>query len=103
MEFFMTLADAAAGGREQNLWSTLMMVGVAIVFFYFILWRPEKKRRKSMEAKRNSIQKGDQVTAMGIIGKVTKVDEDRVTIQTGGDTKIDMLKAAVTDVTPAST
>ncbi|MCB1108246.1 MAG: preprotein translocase subunit YajC [Chlamydiia bacterium] len=98
---FNLLADAAAA-PTQNLWQTVMMIGVAVVFFYFILWRPEKKRRKAMETKRSSMQKGDQVTAMGIIGKVVKIDDATVTITTGGDTKIEMLKAAITDVTPAS-
>ena len=97
---FQLLAQAAA--PAQNLWQTVMMIGVAVVFFYFILWRPEKKRRKTMETKRNSMQKGDQVTAMGIIGKVVKIDEATVTISTGGDTKIEILKAAITDVTPAA-
>ena len=97
---FNLLAQAAA--PTQNLWQTVMMIGVAVVFFYFILWRPEKKRRKTMETKRSSMQKGDQVTAMGIIGKVIKIDEATVTISTGGDTKIEILKAAITDVTPAA-
>ena len=97
---FTLLAEAAA--PAQNLWQTFMMIGVAVVFFYFILWRPEKKRRKQMETQRSSMKKGDQVTAMGIVGKVVKIEEKTVTISTGGDTKIDILKAAVTEVTPAA-
>ena len=47
-----------------------MMIGVAIIFFYFILWRPESKRRKELETKRKGLKKGDRVVvAGGILGR----------------------------------
>ncbi len=90
------LADAM---RDQNLWQTLMMLGVAVVFFYFILWRPEKKRRKAMETKRSSLKQGDQVTAMGIIGEVSKIEDNAVILSMVDGNKIKVLKAAITEVT----
>lgn len=87
--------------KDQNLWQTLMMLGVAIVFFYFILWRPEKKRRREMDKKRSGLQKGDQVTAMGIIGEVAKIEETAVVLSMVDGNKIKVLKAAITEVTPA--
>lgn len=74
----------------------IVMIGIALVFFYFILWRPEKKRRQALEAKRNSIAKGDKVTAMGIVGTVDEIRETTVVliVESG---KIEILKAAVTD------
>ena len=90
------LADAL---RDPNLWQTLMMLGVAIVFFYFILWRPEKKRRKAMETKRSSLKKGDTVTAMGIIGEVDQIEETAVILKMIDGAKIKVLKAAITEVT----
>ena len=91
------LADAAAGG-QQNLAQTGIMILVAILFFYFILWRPEQKRRKALEAKRNSIKKGDKVTAMGIVGTIVKMTDQTVTLMTAGETKIEVLKPAITEV-----
>ncbi len=61
----------APGG--QGFTQTLVMIGIALIFFYFILWRPEQKRRRTMEDQRGSMKKGDRVTAMGIIGTMVRV------------------------------
>ena len=76
----------------------LMMLGVACLFFYVIMWRPEQKRRKEMEDKRNNLKKGDRVTAMGIIGTVHRVQEHTVILKMYDDSKIEFLKAAINDV-----
>ena len=44
-------AEGSAPARESNMWQTFIVLGIAIVFFYFILWRPEQKRRKAMAKK----------------------------------------------------
>ena len=98
MTFFShLLADAAPAG-QQNLAQTGIMVLVALLFFYFILWRPEQKRRKAIEAKRNALKKGDRVTAMGIVGTIVKLSDTTVVISTAGETKIEVLKPAITEV-----
>lgn len=88
----------AFAGQDQNLMHTILMLGVGILFFYFILWRPEQKRKKMLEEKKNSIKKGSKVKAMGIVGTVLKVEEDTVVLSTCDSTKIEMLKSAITDV-----
>ncbi|MBI3236309.1 MAG: preprotein translocase subunit YajC [Chlamydiales bacterium] len=90
--------EAAPAAKENNLTQTLIMIGVALVFFYFILWRPEQKRRKQMDHLRTSLKKGDRVTAMGIIGTVVKVQETTVILAMCDGAKIEVLKAAITDV-----
>jgi preprotein translocase subunit YajC len=87
-------APAQSSGYMQSL----IMILLAIVFFYFILWRPEQKRRKEQEARRSSLKKGDKVTAMGIIGTIDKVEENTIIIKTIDGSKIEILKAAVTEV-----
>ncbi|MBI2742814.1 MAG: preprotein translocase subunit YajC [Chlamydiales bacterium] len=92
-------ADAAeAPARENNFMQTLIMIGIALVFFYFILWRPEQKRRKAMEKQRSSLKKGDRVTAMGIVGTVFKVQDATVILKMVDGAKIEVLKGAITDV-----
>lgn len=88
--------------RDAGLWQTLTMVAIALIFFYFILWRPEQKRRKEVDAKRDSMRKGDKVTAMGIIGTVSKVQEHTVILKMVDGAKIEFLKAAISEVLPAS-
>jgi preprotein translocase subunit YajC len=99
-------ADEAATGQAPakggNFVQTLLMIGIAIVFFYFILWRPEQKRRKTMEAQRSAMKKGDRVTAMGIIGKIVKVQDTTVILSMVDGAKIEVLKAAITDVQPGT-
>lgn len=81
---------------------TFIMIGIALVFFYFILWRPEQKRRKAGEAMRSSLKKGDRVTAMGIVGRVDKINDQTVILKMIDGAKIEMLKAAITEVQPGT-
>jgi len=99
----MSLYLAAAEGvaRDQNMVQTLIMVGVAIVFFYFILWRPEQKRRKKLEALRKSLKRGDKVIAMGIRATVDDVKERTVILKQVDGSKIEMLTAAITEIEAA--
>ena len=97
------LADeVAAQGRQQSMWSTFMMIGIALLFFYLILWRPEQKRRKKMEQQRNTMSKGDRVTAMGIVGTLAKVNESTVILKMVDGAKIEVLKNAISDVQPST-
>lgn len=96
----MLLAEGEGGAPpQQGLLQTAVMIGIAILFFYVILWRPEQKRRKALEEQRNKLKKGDRVTAMGIIGTVDKVDKDSVILKMVDGSKIEMLAAAITEVT----
>jgi preprotein translocase subunit YajC len=90
--------EAAPAGGQGSLTQTLIMIGVALVFFYFILWRPEQKRRKQMESVRSALKKGDRITAMGIIGTVVKVQDNSVIVALYDGAKMEILKAAITDV-----
>jgi len=96
--FSLMAQDEAAPPRDQGMWQTLALIGIALVFFYFILWRPEQKRRRELENKRSSLQKGDKVTAMGIIGKVVRVGEHTIILSMYDGSKVEFLKAAITDV-----
>ena len=89
---------AAPAEKSNNFMQTIIMIAVALVFFYFILWRPEQKRRKAMEQQRSSIKKGDRVTAMGIVGTVVTIQDTTLILKMVDGAKIEVLKAAVTDV-----
>jgi preprotein translocase subunit YajC len=85
---------------DQGFWQTLVMIAIALAFFYMILWRPEQKRRKAMEQQRSALKKGDRVTAMGIIGTVSNISENTIVLKMIDGAKIEFLKAAITDVIP---
>jgi preprotein translocase subunit YajC len=88
--------------RDQGLWQTLTMVAMALIFFYFILWRPEQKRRKAMEDQRSSMKKGDKVTAMGIIGTVIRIEDQTVILKMYDGSKIQVLKGAINEIIPGT-
>jgi preprotein translocase subunit YajC len=90
-------AQNAAPPQANSTMSMLIMVGIAAVFFYFILWRPEQKRRKAAEQMRSALKKGDKVTAMGLVGKIDRINEQTVVLKMV-EGKIEVLKAAITDV-----
>lgn len=83
LQFLDAAADAQqAGGLLSMVPMLLIMVGV----FYFMIIRPENKRKKEAEQLRSGIKNGDKVTTIGgITGKVVDVKEDRFVIETGAD------------------
>jgi preprotein translocase subunit YajC len=87
---------------DQGFLQMLMIFAICGLFFYLILWKPEQKRRKAMEDVRNSLKKGDRVTAMGILGTVIRVQENTVIIKLYDGAKMEVLKGAITEVTPGS-
>lgn len=94
--------DAAPAARQQTMWHTFMMIGIALLFFYMILWRPEQKRRKKMQEQRTSMKKGDRVTAMGIVGTLEKVEKETVILKMVDGAKIEVMTAAISNVQPAA-
>ncbi len=66
--------------------TTLIMLVVMIALFYFMLIRPENKRKKEAEELRSSIKNGDKITTIGgITGTVVNVKDDKFVIETGAD------------------
>ena len=90
---------AQAGGGAGILMSILPFV-LMIAVFYFLLIRPQKKQEKQTAAMRNSLSVGDEITTIGgIIGRVTHVKDDVITIESGADrNKIRIRKSAVATV-----
>ncbi len=93
---------AVAPAQGNNLSQTLMLLGFGALFFYFLLWRPERKRRKALEQQRNSIKKGDRVTTAGIVGTVAKIQENTLILKMVDGSKIEVLKSAISDVQPGN-
>lgn len=66
--------------------STILMLVIMIAIFYFMLIRPENKRKKEAEEMRTALKTGDQITTIGgIVGTVVHVKDDKFVIETGAD------------------
>ncbi len=75
-------ADMAAMGGT----STIIMLVIMVAIFYFMLIRPENKRKKEAEQMRSSLKVGDEITTIGgIQGKVVSVKDEKFVIETGAD------------------
>ena len=89
---------AAAAGKEGGMYQSLIMIGIFIVFSYFILYRPEQKRKKRLQSLRQNLKKGDRVVAMGIRATVDEVREKTVILTHVDGSKMEMVSAAITEV-----
>ena len=78
-------------------WSSLIMILAMIAIFYFLMIRPESKRKKQAEEMRNSLKKGDQITTIGgIIGRIVMVNDETIVIETSDDrVRMELTKWAV--------
>lgn len=87
-------------GEQASMLPTLIIMGVMLVFFYFFMIRPQKKREKEEADMRNALAVGDEVTTIGgIIGKVVSIKGETFVLETTRDkTKIRFLKGAVRSV-----
>ena len=75
----------------------------SIVFFYFFLIRPQRKREKAQAALMAALNKGDEVvTQAGLVGVIAKVEDDFVQVKVG-PTTLRFQKAAVIGTLPKGT
>ena len=90
MAHFLTTTQA--GGM-----TSLIMIVAMIAVFYFLMIRPENKRKKEAEQMRSAVKTGDEiVTIGGIIGTVVSVKDDKFVMETGADqVRIELAKWAI--------
>nr|WP_325183048.1 preprotein translocase subunit YajC [uncultured Oscillibacter sp.] len=84
---------------------TIIMLIVMVAIMYFLMIRPENKRKKKAQEMRDSLKKGDVITSIGgIIGKIVSVNKDTIVIETSDDrVRMELTKWAVSSVGVQST
>ncbi|HIT57415.1 MAG TPA: preprotein translocase subunit YajC [Candidatus Galloscillospira stercoripullorum] len=84
--------------------TTVVMMVVVIGVFYFLMIRPESKRKKETQKMLSELSVGDQVTTIGgIRGTICAVKEDTVVIESGADrVRIEFNKSAIGSKNTAS-
>ncbi|MBA3651985.1 MAG: preprotein translocase subunit YajC, partial [Chthoniobacterales bacterium] len=69
------------------------------IIMYFVLFRPQMRRQKEQRALVSALKTGDRVvTTSGIHGMITNVKDTTVTVKVADNVKIEMEKAAVSNV-----
>ncbi len=104
MDFFISAAYAQDAAPQQSVTFNILFIGGMFVLFYLILWRPQSKRAKEHKELVSALAKGDEVlTSGGLLGKVTKVTDDYVTLQVAEGVELSMQKASVAAALPKGT
>jgi preprotein translocase subunit YajC len=99
-------APAAQGG--EGAWTSIIFMVLIFAVFYFLLIRPQVKRQKEHKAMVDALSKGDEVlTAGGIVGKITEITDQYVTLQIaavdGKSVEVAMQRSAVQTLLPKGT
>ena len=107
MSFFISdaMANAAPAAQQQaDPMTSLIFFGGMILIFYFILIRPQSKRAKEHREMVAGLAKGDEVvTNGGMMGKITEVGEQFVTLEIADNVQVKIQKQAVGTVLPKGT
>ncbi|HWF19770.1 MAG TPA: preprotein translocase subunit YajC [Verrucomicrobiae bacterium] len=98
---FLAQQAAASGNSAPTVLQFVPFI-LMFVVLYFIMIRPQSKKAKQVAAMLKTMKPGDKiVTNSGIVGTVVSVKDRTVSIRSA-DTKLEVLKSAVTEITERS-
>lgn len=79
-------AQGAQGGSQASFW--IMIIAIFAVMYFFMI-RPQRKQQKELEKMRSELKKGDKVvTAGGIYGTISEVQDRTVLLKIDGEVKL---------------
>ncbi len=95
MQQFILMGPGAQGGNQGM--SSMIMMGLIIVVFYFFMIRPQMKKAKEQKKYIEALKKGDKIlTIGGIYGKIVEIRDDATIIMEVEDgSKMKITKNAV--------
>ena len=92
-------ADASSGSSSASMASTIIMFVAIIAIFYFLIYRPQKKRDKEAKDMIAAMKKGDRVVTIGgIHGTIVTVKDKTVVIKVDDSARIEFSKEAISSV-----
>jgi len=92
----LLMLQASGTPQGQNPFGMLFMFGAIFAIFYFLLIRPQRNQQKAHDEMVAALSKGDDVATIGgIVGKIVHLTDDRVTIRTAGDTRLEIERSKI--------
>jgi len=92
---------AAAGAGTAPGWVQFLPIIGMVAIFWFLIIRPQMRRQKEHQTKISGIKKGDQiVTSSGIVGKVTRTDDEYADVEIAQGVKVKVVKSMIGDIVP---
>ena len=88
-------APSAFDALNSLIVPTVLIIGI----MYFLMIRPQQRRLKEHRDMVAGIRRGDTiVTSGGIIGKVTKVEDNELQVEIADNVRIKLLRSTVSEV-----
>ena len=86
-----------SGGLFGGGMTSILMIVAMIAVFYFLMIRPENKRKKEAEQMRSAVKVGDEIiTIGGVVGTVVSVKDDKFVMETSADqVRVEFTKWAI--------
>ncbi|WP_043529585.1 preprotein translocase subunit YajC [Litchfieldella xinjiangensis] len=104
LDFFISPALAEGGAPAGGGIAQIVMLVGFVLIFYFLLWRPQAKRAKQHKQLVSGLSKGDEIViGGGMLGRVTKVGDEFLTMEIAEGTEVNVQKNAVAAVLPKGT
>ena len=92
-------AHAQAAAQQPSMLASFIPLILIFLIFYFLLIRPQQKKQKEHKVLLDSIQRGDEILSSGgILGKVIKVDNDKLTVEIAKGVNVTVIRSTVADV-----
>ncbi|MBL0141758.1 MAG: preprotein translocase subunit YajC [Betaproteobacteria bacterium] len=96
-------AQAAGQASQGDTLMGLLPIILMFVILYFLMIRPQMKKAKEHKSMLEALQKGDEVVAVGIVGKITKITDNYVGLEVADKVVIQVQKQAVNTLLPKGT
>lgn len=95
----LNLIMQAAPGGASGAFTQILPLLLIFVIFWFLLIRPQQQRMKKHKEMLGELKRGDEiVTNGGLLGKITKVSDDVLTIDLGEGNKVKAMRSMIADV-----
>ena len=92
-------AYAQAAAQQPSMLASFIPLILIFLIFYFLLIRPQQKKQKEHKVLLGSIQRGDEILSSGgILGKVIRVDNDKLTVEISKGVNVIIIRSTVADV-----
>ena len=96
-------AQAAAPAQGGDTLLGMLPIILMFVILYFLMIRPQMKKAKEHRTMLEGLQKGDEVVAVGILGRITRISDNYVSLEVANNVTIQVQKQAVTTLLPKGT
>ena len=100
----LAATPAAGGNPSTETFQFILFIVVFVLFFYFILWRPQNKRAKEQQNMLSNLAIGDEViTSGGVLGKISNISGDFLVLTIAEGIDIFVQKSSIVSTVPKGT